>query len=961
MMRILEDPRQCYGCTACFNACGTGAISMAANDEGFLEPVIDQDTCIECGKCQKACPIVSPHALEHGEPLEVLGFVADKKTMRKSSSGGAFSVLAEHMIAEAGHVAGAALDEDFHARHRVVSDEEGLEPLRLTKYMQSDQGACYAEVKELLKRGERVLYAGCPCQIAGLRSYLGKAAADSLVTIDLICHGAPSAQLFNEYLEDFYGRDSITKLTMRKPNVWRACVSVNLDNGTRETRAGAKDPYLKTLLGHFALRPSCYGCAYSQVPRQGDITLGDFWGAKALDIDQAFKSRSSIVLLNSEQGRAFWNQALAARTDCKILAIGNEVPLDKVNKHITKASTAKGEPAERAEFMKRRSIDGFVKAAYHVNGDFNVGLILYASNNYGSTATNVALYQAVKNLGYTPLVLDSLVPPKGVSADYLPGHLDVSSAFMDQGDWRLANHLLDTFVIGSDQSLNWNFGLTKENYESLLMCFADDTKNLVAFSTSLGHERYRVNKDIQLLYTSALARFNSFSVRENYAVNMCEKLFKRQADYVVDPVFLMAPDEYRAIAADSTDVVSGPYLYAYILVPDEGKRALILEVAEKLGLRAVVSFDASFYNDKRAEFNMEQSVDQPDFPTWMGYFANASFVITDSFHGVCLSTIMHKPFIGVKARQKQRFDSFDESMGFAERGEQVFFEDSNSALGCAIPTFDWDVLEERVSAFRTQSIEWLRAALAGRPRPATAPTNARDMLMALAPMTRHKVEEDARLRVSFDEYKRKQFEADLGKGKSVLDIQLRMAGAKYSAKDFDLQGVKDAGKYFEKLRGAKRFMALVSTKGDCTELWEAFLAQSGFALQQQPGGDEGYIAVVDESGAVLFEEARFGTMTKRFTLDAGSMSGDFKKLYKLRNNRRENALQSVLAPAQVSIHAGTFSKKGEGEMRSSILVNNIECCVDGDGVNIVVLERSTGKIADSVCITAKGGKLRMRR
>ena len=961
MMRILEDPQQCYGCTACFNACGTGAITMVANAEGFLEPVIDQDACIECGKCQKACPIVSPQTLGHGEPLEVLGFVADKATVQTSASGGAFTVLAKHMVAESGYVAGAVLDEDYHTRHRLISDEAGLEPLRLSKYMQSEQGSCYAEVKELLKRGERVLYTGCPCQIAGLRSYLGKTATDSLVTVDLICHGTPSAQLFNEYLEDFYDLDEIRDLTMRRPDLWSACVSVSLRNGTRETRAGGRDPYLKTMLSHYALRLSCYGCAYSRVPRQGDITIGDFWGAKTLDVDKAFKGRSSVVLLNSEKGREFWNKALASRTDCRILAIDHDVPLERVNKHIIQASTTKGESAKRAEFMKRKAEDGFVKAAYYKNGDYNVGLIPYMFNNYGSTATNVALYHAVKDLGYSPLMMDSLVAPQGVSADYLPNHMAASSAFMNKKDWRMANRMLDTFILGSDQSLNWDFKTPRANFEALLLCFADDSKNLVAYSTSLGHERYSVNKDIQLLYTNALARFNSFSVREDYAVDMCEKLFNRQADHVVDPVFLMAPDAYRAIAADSTDVVTGPYLYAYILTPDEGKRALILEIAEKLGLRAVVSFDATLYEEKRAQFNLEQSVDKPDFPTWLGYIANASFVITDSFHGVCLSTIMHKPFIGVKARQKQRFDSFEASMGFAERGEIVLFDDSNAALGCEIPTFDWDALEERVAAFRTQSVEWLRQALAGRPRPSTAPTGARDMLMGLAPMVRNKVAEEARLRVSFDEAKRKLLKADRDKGKAVLDTQQHIAGAKNSAKGFDLQRVKGVGKLFEKLHSSKRFMTLISTKGDCTGMWEAFIAQSGFALQKRPDKKEGYVSVIDESGVVLFEGSRLGTMTKRFTVDSGSISGDLKKMYRLRNNRRDKKLKSVLSPAQVSIHAGTFDETGKGDMRSSIQVNNIECCVDGEGVNIVFFERTTGKIADSVCITAKGGKLQLRR
>ena len=179
---------KCCGCGSCFNICPTKAISMVYNSYGFLEPSIDEEKCIHCGICKNACPIfnhVEKRMNNNTNTPRRYVFSGSSEVLSKSSSGGAFTYIANKILNDGGYVVGAAYDDDFSVHHVIVNDNKDLDKLRISKYAQSDQRDCYAQVKKLLNNNKTVLYTGTPCQIAGLKSFLRNKDYSNLFTADL--------------------------------------------------------------------------------------------------------------------------------------------------------------------------------------------------------------------------------------------------------------------------------------------------------------------------------------------------------------------------------------------------------------------------------------------------------------------------------------------------------------------------------------------------------------------------------------------------------------------------------------------------------------------------------------------------------------------------------------------------------------------------------------------------------
>ena len=197
----------CCGCGSCANACPKMAVSMKENHEGFFTPYVNENLCIGCGLCLKACTILNDKRPNAKEP-ECYAAQASDDIRAVSSSGGVFTPLAEKILERGGVVCGAAFKEDWTVHHIIVDNKEGLAKLRGSKYVQSDTEDCFKRIKALLKEDRWVLFSGTPCQVAGLYTYLGKE-YDTLVTVDIFCHGAPSPGVWKRYLRENYEPDSI--------------------------------------------------------------------------------------------------------------------------------------------------------------------------------------------------------------------------------------------------------------------------------------------------------------------------------------------------------------------------------------------------------------------------------------------------------------------------------------------------------------------------------------------------------------------------------------------------------------------------------------------------------------------------------------------------------------------------------------------------------------------------------
>lgn len=202
-MDICKNQDFCTGCMACADKCKKGAIEFYRSYDGFLYPKINPDKCNNCGLCQKTCPANTRLDGQQKAPMELTPKVyfvqADDYERKKSSSGGFCSILAKSFIDAGNYVVGCAFDKG-NAVHIIATNESELDKLRGSKYIQSSLSGCYLKVQFLLKQEQKVLFIGLPCQVAALKSFLGKAYAN-LVTVDLICHGVCSDDLLHKVIK----------------------------------------------------------------------------------------------------------------------------------------------------------------------------------------------------------------------------------------------------------------------------------------------------------------------------------------------------------------------------------------------------------------------------------------------------------------------------------------------------------------------------------------------------------------------------------------------------------------------------------------------------------------------------------------------------------------------------------------------------------------------------------------
>lgn len=204
--------KECCGCAACANICPINCISMEYDQEGFLYPVVDRGKCIQCGKCVQICPI---KANESQEPIKHMfgGTYKDIRIVSKSSSGGAFYLLASKIIENGGSVCGVILDSKQHARHVITDSAAGLQYMFGSKYVQSEMGNIYLEMQKRLDLGKEVLFTGSPCQAAAVKRFFGDK-YKRLYIIEFICHGVPSPLVWEEYIQDL-SKQKICLLNIR--------------------------------------------------------------------------------------------------------------------------------------------------------------------------------------------------------------------------------------------------------------------------------------------------------------------------------------------------------------------------------------------------------------------------------------------------------------------------------------------------------------------------------------------------------------------------------------------------------------------------------------------------------------------------------------------------------------------------------------------------------------------------
>ena len=306
----IKDKTRCMGCHACYNRCPVQAIEMVEDEKGFKYPQVNKEKCINCGLCERVCPILNQRKVEN-TPKAYAVKNKNEEVREKSSSGGMFSLLAEKVLQDGGVVFGVAFDENWQLKHIYVENIEDLQIFRGSKYLQSIVGETYSKLKDFLIEGRKVMYTGTPCQIEGLKSYLGKE-YENLFTQDIICHGVPSPKVherYLKYLRDKYKTKNIKNIIHRtKINGWKNwCVNIKFDN-SEYIKAHEQDPYMQAFLRNTSLRESCYNCQFKKKHRISDITLADFWGIENVTPEMDDDRGTSLVIINSEKGKKIFEQ-----------------------------------------------------------------------------------------------------------------------------------------------------------------------------------------------------------------------------------------------------------------------------------------------------------------------------------------------------------------------------------------------------------------------------------------------------------------------------------------------------------------------------------------------------------------------------------------------------------------------------------------------------------------------------
>ena len=300
----INDKEMCTGCTACKNICPKDAIEMVADEEGFLYPKVDKDKCINCGLCKKTCPMINKLENKKQKQHAYIFQHQNEKVRKESTSGGAFTAIAECILNENGVVFGVSLDKDFKVKHTYATTIEELEKFRNSKYVQSDPTSCFREVKNFLEQGKKVLFSGTSCQIAGLKKYLNKQ-YDNLFLVDVVCRAVPSPLMWEKYL-------SMQKKIYKKPKriFFRekyygykySNFSIYAENN--EYHSGIdSDPYLRAFFSNICDRPSCYTCKFKTQYRESDLTIWDCFNVEKFNSKLDDDKGTTRILSHTKKGQ----------------------------------------------------------------------------------------------------------------------------------------------------------------------------------------------------------------------------------------------------------------------------------------------------------------------------------------------------------------------------------------------------------------------------------------------------------------------------------------------------------------------------------------------------------------------------------------------------------------------------------------------------------------------------------
>lgn len=360
-MNNISEYTNCSNCGGCYNICPRNAITVKSGGF-FYEPVVDEAKCVSCGMCKNVCPINAPEPRHNTIRAAYALINNDELIVKNSSSGGAFTALAEWILGQGGVVFGAAYTADCTCVEMTSTQTVKLDDLRRSKYVESQVGYTFREVKQLLDEGKYVLYCGAPCQIAGLVRFLHKD-YEHLLTCDFSCGGMPSHKIYQEYLDLVTKKigSKVCTVNFRPKTYGWSTYAVNIqgENAKEYNRLAVADPYFECFIGnHMSVRDNCLVCEFAE-NHYADITLADYWKYKTDSKVRNGNKGISLVITNSSKGERFMD---AIRKTVALTVLDTM----KASYNFKNKAYPKEFFEKRDRFLQQCGEEGFASVAVHM-------------------------------------------------------------------------------------------------------------------------------------------------------------------------------------------------------------------------------------------------------------------------------------------------------------------------------------------------------------------------------------------------------------------------------------------------------------------------------------------------------------------------------------------------------------------------------------------------------------------
>lgn len=309
------DKFTCYGCCACKDACPTEAITMQRDDEGFYQPVINKDLCINCGKCSRVCPYNTKARNDEVASVGYMAYAKDTFDSESSASGGMFPIFAKNVISKGGYVIGVKYNAELTAVYDIANTWTDAMAFRGSKYVEAKHNNIYKKTKNALETGKPVLFTGSPCKIAGLKNYLGKD-YDNLILVEIICACSSSPRILKRYLngKEAQKKSPVTSIAFRdKSKGWnKVATTLKFENGTEESTSRRWNIFYHCFVSAYLAKRSCFRCEFAGDNKIADITMGDFWGYNKINKKlKADKTGVSALKVATKRGMEFLDEVKA--------------------------------------------------------------------------------------------------------------------------------------------------------------------------------------------------------------------------------------------------------------------------------------------------------------------------------------------------------------------------------------------------------------------------------------------------------------------------------------------------------------------------------------------------------------------------------------------------------------------------------------------------------------------------